>query len=72
MAVFDPVSYFPKLWGLSWPTYTPTTKLDVNPINQVSVFLLVVPVFPASSKFKSLRPLAVPLLTTPSSIEVIW
>ena len=60
-AVLEPVSYFPNLLGLSYPTYTPTTKLEVNPMNHVSVLLLVVPVFPANCKFKSFNLFPVPL-----------
>jgi len=47
--------------GSSKPTYTPTTSLDVKPINQVSVFLFVVPVLPAIFKFRFLNFFAVPL-----------
>ena len=36
-------------------------KFDVNPTNQVSVFLLVVPVFPAIFSLRSLSFLPVPL-----------
>ena len=46
-AVLEPVIFS---LGLSAPIYTPITKLDVKPINQVSVFLFVVPVFPAIFK----------------------
>ena len=28
-AVFEPVSYFPKVFGSSKPTYTPITKFEV-------------------------------------------
>ena len=45
-AAFEPVSNFPKGLGLSMPTKTPITKLDVNPINQASAFSFVVPVLP--------------------------
>ena len=48
------------------------TKFEVNPINQVSVLLLVVPVLPASCNFKSFNFFPVPLWTAPSNIEVIW
>ena len=43
----------------------------VNPINHASVFLLVVPVLPAKFKFKFFNFFPVPLLTAPSSREVI-
>ena len=38
----------------------------------MSVFLLVVPVLPAISKFKSFNFFAVPLFVAPSKIDVIW
>ena len=47
------------------------TRLDVNPINQASVFSFVVPVFPAIFRFNSFNFLPVPLLITPSSKDVI-
>ena len=46
-------------------------KSEVNPINQASKFLFVVPVFPAIGTFKVLSFFPVPLLTTPSRIDVI-
>jgi hypothetical protein len=41
-AVFDPVSNLPRGDGLSIPTYTPITRFEVKPMNQVSVFSFVV------------------------------
>ena len=70
-AAFEPVSNFPSVFGLSKPTYTPTTKFELYPINQASKFLFVVPVFPAKGTFRSLSFLPVPLVTTPFNIEVI-
>ena len=69
--VLAPVSYLPKDFGSSKPTKTPTTSLDVYPTNQVSIFLFVVPVFPASGIFKFFNFLPVPLCTAPSNIDVI-
>ena len=70
-AAFDPVSYLPKVLGLSKPTYTPTTKFELYPMNQASKLLLVVPVLPASGTFKSLSFLPVPLVDYSINIEVI-
>ena len=56
-----PVSYLPSVFGLSKPIYTPTTRLDVTPINHASKLSLVVPVLPARGTFKSLSFFPVPL-----------
>ena len=47
------------------------TNFDVKPKNQASIFSFVVPVLPARFRFKFLSFLPVPLLITPSIIEVI-
>ena len=70
-AAFEPVSNFPKVFGLSKPTYTPMTKLELYPINQASKLLLVVPVLPAIGTFKSFNFFPVPLVITPFKIDVI-
>ena len=66
-----PVSLNPSGLGLSKPTNTPTTKSLENPMNQASVFALVVPVFPAKFLFKDFITTPVPLSTAPFSIDVI-
>ena len=71
LGVFAPVSLLPRLFGSSMPTYTPITYFESYTINHVSVFLFVVPVFPANGKFRFLSFLPVPLLITPCIIDVI-
>ena len=70
-AVLDPVSNLPNGAGSSMPTYTPITKFDVKPMNQASVFSLVVPVFPAKFNSNLFNFFPVPLFITPSRRDVI-
>ena len=71
-AAEPPVSLPPKDFGLSNPTHTTATCLGLNPANQASIWLLVVPVLPAKSLRPSCRAFAaVPIRVTSSIIDVM-
>ena len=71
-AALDPVSFSPRVRGLSKPTKTPTARSGENPTNQASKLSLVVPVLPASGRLSALARQPVPRCTTPSSSATIW